>query len=72
MKLAVVAEAKGKLPCKHEPGNCSNKQRLRPEDIPCDSNPDPKLPQDTAFMQMANNGHYPRAKQFQTFIHRHQ
>ena len=44
MKLAVVAEAKGKLLCKHEPGNCSNKQRLRLEGIPFDSNPNPKLP----------------------------
>ena len=44
MKLAVVAEAKGELLLKHEPSICSNKQRLRPEGIPFDSNPDPKLP----------------------------
>ena len=42
LKLAVVAEAKGKLLRKHEPGNCSNKQRLRLEGIPCNSNPDPR------------------------------
>ena len=64
MKLAVVAEAKGKLFCKHEPGNCSNKQKLRPEGIPCNSNPDSRqfaTRKDTAFIQMANNRRHPRS-----------
>lgn len=66
MKLAIVAEAKGKLFCKHEPGNCSNKQKLRLEGIPYNSNPDPRQPatrKDTEFIQMANNRQYPRARQ---------
>ena len=66
MKLAVVAEAKDKLFHKHEPGNCSNKQKLRLEGIPCNSSPDPRQPairKDMAFMQMANKRQHPRAKQ---------